>query len=52
MKNKTFSVSRFNREVEKQVKFYNLSKSDAKKLRASTLYKCLVYANANSKKGN
>lgn len=48
---KTFSVNRFNREVEKHTKFYNLNKKETAKFRALTLYRCLVYSNTN-KKGN
>lgn len=50
MKNKTFSVTRFNKETEKATT--GMTKQAKKNVRCLMLYRCLVYETKSNKKGN
>ena len=50
---KTFTISRFNTNVSKFEKQYNMKKAEKATFRTAMLYRCLVRESyLNSKKGN
>ena len=49
---KTFTISRFNTNVSKFEKQYNMKKSEKATFRTAMLYRCLVREIVNSKKEN